>query len=56
MQQIEILLVILFLSRKKLHAKQMFVLSSSMKLGPGGKHYYIQTQMQNEIKGWITLW
>ena len=34
MQQIEILLVILFLSRKKFHSKQMFVLSSSMKLGP----------------------
>ena len=31
----EIWLVNLFLSRKKFHAKQMFVLSSSMKLGPG---------------------
>ena len=31
----EIRLVILFLSRKKYHAKQIFVLSSSMKLGPG---------------------
>ena len=30
----EIWLVNLFLSRKKFHAKQMFVLSSSMKLGP----------------------
>ena len=35
MQQMEIWLVILFLSRKKFHAKQIFVLSSSMKLGPG---------------------
>ena len=32
---VEIWLVILFLSRKKFHAKQIFVLSSSMKLGPG---------------------
>ena len=30
----EILLVILFLSRKKFHAKQIFVISSSMKFGP----------------------
>ena len=30
----EIRLVILFLSRKKIHAKQIFVSSSSMKLGP----------------------
>ena len=34
MQQTENWLVILFLSRKKCHAKQTFVLSSSMKLGP----------------------
>ena len=34
MQQMESLLVILFLSRKKVRAKQIFVLSSSMKLGP----------------------
>ena len=34
MQQMEIWLVILFLSRKKFPAKQIFVLSSSMKLGP----------------------
>ena len=33
-QQLETWLVILFLSWKKFHAKQMFVLSSSMKLGP----------------------
>ena len=32
---VEIWLVILFLSKKKFYAKQMFVLSSSMKLGPG---------------------
>ena len=32
--QVEIWLVILFLSRKKFNAKQIFVLSSSMKLGP----------------------
>ena len=32
---VEIWLVILFLSRQKFHAKQIFVLSSSMKLGPG---------------------
>ena len=31
---VEIWLVILFLSRKKFHAKQIFVLSSAMKLGP----------------------
>ena len=30
----EIWLVIMFLSRQKFHAKQIFVLSSSMKLGP----------------------
>ena len=30
----EMWLVILFLSRKKFHAKQIYVLSSSMKLGP----------------------
>ena len=35
MQQMKTWLVILFLSRKKCHAKQIFVLSSSMKLGPG---------------------
>ena len=34
MKQMEILLVIPFLSRLKFHAKQIFVLSSSMKLGP----------------------
>ena len=34
MQQMEIWLVILFLSRKKFQAKQMFVLSSSTKFGP----------------------
>ena len=34
MQQMEIWLVILFLSRKKFHAKQIFVLSSSVKLVP----------------------
>ena len=33
--KMEIQLVILFLSRKKFHAKQIIVLSSSMKLGPG---------------------
>ena len=32
---VEVLLVIRFLSRKKFHAKQIVVLSSSMKLGPG---------------------
>ena len=35
MQQMEIWLAILFLSRKKFRAKQIFVLSSSIKLGPG---------------------
>ena len=35
MQQMEILLVILSLSRKKFLAKQTVLLSSSMKLGPG---------------------
>ena len=34
MQQKEIWSVILFLSRKQFQAKQIFVLSSSMKLGP----------------------
>ena len=37
MQQMEIWLVILFLSRKNFHAKQNVVPSSSMKLGPGLK-------------------
>ena len=35
MQHMEILLVILFISRKKIHAKQIVVLGSSTKLGPG---------------------
>ena len=34
MQQMEIWLVILFLSGKKVHASQIFVLSSYLKLGP----------------------
>ena len=34
MQQTEIWLVILFLLRKKFHAKQIFVLTGFMKLGP----------------------
>ena len=33
---VEIWLLILFLLRQKFHAKQIFVLSSSMKLGPDG--------------------
>ena len=33
---VEIWLVILFLSRKKFHSGQIFVLSSFMKFGPGG--------------------
>ena len=35
MQHMEIWLVILFLSGKKIHAKQLFVLTGFMKLGPG---------------------
>ena len=35
MQQMKIWLVILFLPRNKFLAKQIFVLSSTMKLGPG---------------------
>ena len=35
MQEMEIWLVILFLSSKEFNAKQIFVLSSSMKLGSG---------------------
>ena len=35
MQLMETWLVILFLSRKKFHAKQIFMLSSSMRVGPG---------------------
>ena len=34
MQRMEIWLVILFLSRNKFHAKQMFVLTGFMKSGP----------------------
>ena len=34
MQQMEIWLVILVLSRKKFHAEQIFVLTGFMKLGP----------------------
>ena len=34
MQQIKICLVILFLARKKFYAKQIFVLTGFMKLGP----------------------
>ena len=37
MQLMEIWLVILFLSRKKFHAQQICVLSSSIKLGPGDR-------------------
>ena len=40
MQQMEIYVVILFLSRKKFQAKQIVVLSSSMKLGPGVDDYH----------------
>ena len=36
---VEIMLVILFLSRQKFHAKQIFVLSSSMKLGQDESTY-----------------
>ena len=36
---VEIWLVILFLSRRKFHAEQIFVLSSSMNLGPGPLTY-----------------
>ena len=39
MQQMKIWLVMLFLSRKKFHAKQIFVLSSFMKCDPGLVHY-----------------
>ena len=35
--QVEIWLVILFLSRQKIHAMNIFVLSRSMKLGPDGQ-------------------
>ena len=38
MQQMEIWLVILFLSRKKFHAKQIGVLNSATKSGPGLTH------------------
>ena len=44
---VEVWLVILFLSRKEFHAKQIFVLSSSMKLGPGGP----MVQMQKKSIG-----
>ena len=37
--KMEIQLVILFLSRKEFHAKQIFVLSSSMKLGPDASSF-----------------
>ena len=35
MHQKEILLVIMFLSRKKFHAKQILCLAASIELGPG---------------------
>ena len=38
---VETWLVILLLSRKKCRAKQIVVLSSSMKLGPGPNDYII---------------
>ena len=47
MQQMEIWLVILFLSRKKFHAQQTFVLSSSMKLGPD-LHYFCSNKRVQE--------
>ena len=48
MQQMEIQLVILFLSKKKFHAKQICLLSSSMKLGPELKWgEKIPTQINN---------
>ena len=48
MQQMEIQLVILFLSKKKFHAKQICLLSSSMKLGPELKwEEKIPTQINN---------
>ena len=37
MQQMEIWLVILFLSRQNVNAKQMVLLSSSMKFDPGAQ-------------------
>ena len=44
MAKMEIWLVILFLSRKKFSAKEMFVLSSSMKLGPALAGVLLQHQ------------
>ena len=53
MQHMEIWFVILFLSRKKFRAEQMFVLSSSMKLGPIHlkQHVIIKVLCRNILLG-----
>ena len=43
-----VVLVILFLSRQKFHAKQIFVLSSSLKLGPGPFHKIPQQAVETK--------
>ena len=47
MQQMEIWSVILFLSRETFHAKKVFVLSSSMKLGPDCLQIASQTTLRD---------
>ena len=60
MQQIEIWLVILYLSRREFHAKQMFVLSSSMKLGwsrsPGFQNGHREMSGNLSIESWLNAW
>ena len=46
---VEIWLVIMILSRKTFHAKQMFVLSSSMKLGPSLTGPMTSVDMCNDV-------
>ena len=47
MQQSKILLVILFLSKKKFHAKQIFVLTGFMKFSPGDNRGHLLNSRGN---------
>ena len=59
MHKLKICLVILFLTRKKFHVKQTFVLSSSLKLGPGDKRWRLSADVyvKYRLVKWVPfLW